>query len=485
MMTGEKKRMKGQGLILLALICFFNANIGVLDIFPDLIGSLIFVFILKDAAQLSPYFQEARSGFFKLFLCNTVKFFCQFSVFNRNNAVTQGDMSALFCITFFVLDTIFVVSASENLFKGLFYLGQRSDAKALYAPFPLRKTSANLCDPEILRGITPIFFAVKGGLATVPEFLRLSRDPTDMSADPAALYPTLLAICAAAVTLLGIVWLFLCVRYLKAIKQEGLIHDALRNRLNAEETALYHDRVRRHTFRFCGILLIVAVVLLLPLYPGKSIGLNATPYFLCPFLFFLFFGKMSAYLPRMKHKRIIALIATPISLASYILQATFFEKYALIDVINNPDASRLYRIYTMVYAADTLFHLLLLGFLLYTAFAFIRCYTVCDENSSAFTAVDRDYQKSTKVYCSVCIGVFAASALARFFDVIQRGQVSVIFSNPNNGLSSITTVVGSLPWFSTLATFLTIFSVITAGFMILRLKDAFRLRYPDPDEEEN
>ncbi len=484
MTTAEKKRIKGQGCIVLALLCFFNANIGILDIFPDLIGSLIFVFILKEAAELSPYFKEARGAFFKLFLCNTVKFFCQFSVFDRNNAVSQGDMSALFAITFFVLDTIFIVSASENLFKGLFYLGQRSDAKALYSPFPLGKTSMHLCDPEFLRGLTPVFFAIKGGGAAIPEFLRLSRDPTDLSNDPAALYPTLVAICAAAVSVLGIIWLFLCLKYFKAIKQEGLLHDALHNRLNAEEAALYHDRVRRHTFRFCGILLIVAIVLLLPLYPGTNAGLNVSPYFLFPFLFFLFFGKMSAYLPRMHSKRILALIATPISLASYILQAFFYETYALIDIINDPAASRLYRIYTAAFAVDTLFQLILFGCLLCVAFAFVRRYTVCDEKSAAYTAVDHDYQKSTRVYCSVCIGVFAVSSLARLFDIVQRGQVSVIFSNPNNEFSSITTVVGSLPWFSTLATFLTIFSVITAGFLILRLKDAYRLRYPDPDDTQ-
>ena len=151
--------------------------------------------------------------------------------------------------------------------------------------------------------------------------------------------------------------------------------------------------------------------------------------------------------------------------------------------MNNDKAVRLYTIHTAVHAADTVLVLLLLLAILRVVFAFIRTYTVCDEQSGSFTAIDRDYQKDARRYSTICIGVFIAAALARLTDVIQRGEVSVVFSNPESAFS-YTTVVGLIPWFSTLSSLLTIFSVITAAFLFLRLRDAFRLRYPDPDKEK-
>lgn len=477
----EKKQPRGIW-ITIALLCFFNANIGVIDILPDFIGSLIFVLTLKEAADLSPYFAEARAAFFKLGLCDLCKFFCQFSVFSRSNAVVQGDMSAMFSMTFLVLDTVFAFAAVRYLFEGLFYLGERSDAKALYAPFPLFSKSGPVLDPDRLKTCTLVFLACKHLLCTVPEFLRLSRDPADTSPDPARFYGQATLACFITITVFGLIWLFLCLRYKHAIFKEGRAHAALRDRLLPEELALYTDRVRRHTFRTAGYLFVVAMVLLLPLRLDSYGGLNIMPYFLFPFLLFLALHMIRPYVTEAKRWRFVALLTTLSSLASYVSQAVFFETYSFIDLMNNDKAVRLYTIHTAVHAADTVLVLLLLLAILRVVFAFIRTYTVCDEQSGSFTAIDRDYQKDARRYSTICIGVFIAAALARLTDVIQRGEVSVVFSNPESAFS-YTTVVGLIPWFSTLSSLLTIFSVITAAFLFLRLRDAFRLRYPDPDKE--
>ena len=52
--------------VVVALIFFFNPNIGILDLLPDFIGALLFVRLLRHPAELSPYFAEARSAFASL-----------------------------------------------------------------------------------------------------------------------------------------------------------------------------------------------------------------------------------------------------------------------------------------------------------------------------------------------------------------------------------------------------------------------------------
>ncbi len=479
-MSIESKKQPGRIWLTVALICFFNPCIGIMDVLPDFIGAFILARILKDAADLSPYFSESRTAFLKLGLCGLAKFICQFTVFNRNNVTVQGDMSAMFSITFLVLDTIFAITAVRYLFEGVFYLGERSDAQALYKPFPLFGAKGPMCDPERLKSVTFFFIVLKHTLCTLPEFLRLSRDPADTSDDPARFYGKALLACVIVVAVVGIAWLFTALRYKRAIYKEGRAFDALRDRLLPEELARYTDRVRRHTFRSAGYLFTLAAALMLPLRLDSYGGLNIMPYFLFPFLVFLSMRMLAPYLPQAKRCQWAALPVILTSLASYITQAIFFETYTYIDLLNSNKAAILYGVHTVVNAIDTAAVIALLLLCLRVVFTFIQAYTVCDEQSSSFTSVDSDYQASTRRYTTVCFVVFIISAIARLGDVLQRGRVDVVFGNPDFGFS-YTTVTGMLPWFSTLTALLTGFAVLTAGFLFLRLRDAFRLRYPDKD----
>lgn len=482
MPASQAKRAR-LGLLIPALVCFFNPQIGIVDLLPDVIGALLFVKLLKHAADLSPYFKEAREAFIKLAVTDLIKFFCQFSVMGRATLGT-GDMSAMLSIAFLVLEVIFSFTAIKYLFDGLFYLGERSDAKALYTPFPVLRTTGPHLDPERVKVLSFVFFALKPLLAALPELLRLSRDPMNESAsDPSVYYPRAVLLCASLVLVLGILWLYLSLRYLGAIRREGRISDVLRDRLSTQELALYEDRVRRGTFRIAGYELIVSSVFLLTVRLEDYGGINMLPTFLLPLLLLIAFHTVKPYLPVARLGRLVAALTAAVSLAAFTTQAIFFESYSFIDIPNSDRAAALYEAVKWTTLAETLAISGLLLTVLLCLYAFIRGYTVCDEGSRTFTAIDRDERRSLKKSATFTVTLLILTAAARCADVFFRGRVKVIFTNPNLSYSSDTVTTGLFPWFSTVATALTVVTTLVLIFLVSRLREAYLLRYPNADDE--
>lgn len=471
--------------VVVALVFFFNPNIGILDLLPDFIGALLFVRLLRHPAELSPYFAEARSAFAKLALCDVCKFFCQFSVAGTDRAVGVGDTSAMLSITFFVLDTIFAFIAVKYLFDGLFFLGERSDAAALYRPFPLGGRGRLTLDPEHLKTFTFVFLFLKHLLCALPELLRLSRDPmNDTATDPSRYYPWAVLGSTLAVLLLGIVFLYLSLRYRHAVLREGKLTEALHGRLSAEERSLYEDRVRRGTFRIASYLFVIGCVCLLTVRLDSYGGLSITPTFLLPILLFFAHHALVPYLPEARLGRIAALPCLVVSLTAFITQAIFFEEYTFIHILNNSSAAARYELVKWTSLAEALFTVALLLATLRVMLAFVRAYTVCDPRDGIYTAVDRDYHRALKKQSALSLGFLMLVAVCRCADVFFRGKVQVIFTNTNNSFSGGDTVIAGLfPWFPTVAAVLTVASLLVATFHLSRLRDAYLLRFPNRDEE--
>jgi|GEM_PF-5381376 len=471
--------------VAVALIFFFNPNIGILDLLPDFIGALLFMRLLRHPAELSPYFAEARSAFGKLALCDACKFFCQFTVLGTDRAVGVGDTSAMLSITFFVLDTIFAFIAVKYLFDGLFYLGERSDAAALYRPFPLGGRGRLTLDPEHLKTYILVFLFLKHLLCALPELLRLSRDPmNEATTDPSRYYPWAVLISVLTVTALGIGFLYLSLRYRRAILREGKLDEALHGRLSAEELSMYEDRVRRGTFRIAGYLFVIGFVFLLTVRLDSYGGLSITPTFLLPTLLFFAHHALVPYLPEARLGRIAALPCLIASLTAFVAQAIYFEKYSFIHILNNETAAARYELVKWTSLAEAVFTVLLLLATLRVACTFVRAYTVCDPSEPTYTAVDRDYHRALRRQGTLTLGCIVLAAVCRCADVFFRGKVQVIFTNTNNSFSGGDTVIAGLfPWFPTFAAVFTVVSLLVATFHLSRLRDAYLLRFPNRDEE--
>lgn len=167
----EKSKRMGFGLIFFGLIFFFNPNVTLFDIFPDVIGAFLIYLGLKKCAVVDGYFEDARkisvfiSGVFAL------KFVLSFTLVGySSNSLPYTFISG-------VLELIFVIPFFHKLYKGFEYTLMRNE--------DVDKDVLDLLNSAYISSIVlTVTKSVVTFLPEIFEFIKQSED-LDLSANAA------------------------------------------------------------------------------------------------------------------------------------------------------------------------------------------------------------------------------------------------------------------------------------------------------------
>ena len=211
------------GMVFAGLVFFFNPNISLFDLLPDVIGALPIYFGLKKAADAGAYFDDAKKMSFNLIWLYAAK-----SVFALS-LVRYPDNSLPFTFLSGVLESVALLSFFTKLYDGFEYSAMRSGNG---------KTALLVKD---VRAMSCIFAVSRAVLAFLPEMLEFlqQNDDVDLSANAAyrmpiiRLKPYVLLFCVIVSLVLGILFLLRTRSFFAKVKKDAALTDYL--------TSLYAD----------------------------------------------------------------------------------------------------------------------------------------------------------------------------------------------------------------------------------------------------
>lgn len=190
------------GLICASLLFFFNPNVQLVDILPDLFGYILLVAGLYYLADLNESIGEARARFIKMIPVGIAKLIVFLMVFGGLVSPQEQSTFVLVAVlSFGVIELLILVPATRALFAGLMQLATKFGSEAIFATKPKKipeepakgfkkpsqkrafekkvariryRNSRLRCALEKLQTLTLLFLFLKPLVALLPEFSALS-----------------------------------------------------------------------------------------------------------------------------------------------------------------------------------------------------------------------------------------------------------------------------------------------------------------------
>ena len=225
--------------IIIALIFFFNPNIGIVDILPDFMGYILLVTALSKVAVIDDRISDAQALFTRLIYITALRFASLFAVFGIIPLSDQSMSILLFSFVFDVLELLTLIPAVIKLFDGIFYLAGRHDGEVAYVK--AGRFSAKTITERAKNTIIVFAFA-KAFFGTLPEFSSLtsSRGWDESAWGPMHLFTGLFRVLGMTVALVfGVIFLIKLMKYVLALKKDSIFW----NNLNS----VYDDAIASRT----------------------------------------------------------------------------------------------------------------------------------------------------------------------------------------------------------------------------------------------
>ena len=339
----------GYGRIIAGLILLFNPVVHVVDILPDAIGYFL---IASGIAQMAYYIGEiskAREMFLKLAVLECAKLPALFIV-----PYSSGSMKVLLALVFGLAEVFLVIPAFGELFEGLSFAGLWYNGNAVYTGVQQKekknkKRKAEKTARENRDYITKIrnyivfFLIFRAGATLVPELTELqlydhTGEVKRLQFSLAHYKPFIYVVCAAAVSILGIIYVVRVVRYFGAVKNDKPFNDALDKKYRADilpNTNLFTaKRMRAALF----LLAASAVFELTVVIDEISIIPGVIPAILAAVSGCL----VSKYFKSAVYALPIAAMRAVVSVFAYVSQLNYFGEYELEAVRWLDEASDIY-----------------------------------------------------------------------------------------------------------------------------------------------
>ncbi|MBR2612066.1 MAG: hypothetical protein IKC72_03250 [Clostridia bacterium] len=461
-------------LIFLALVFLFNPNINVIDILPDCIGYFIIAKLLTYPADISPYFEEARSTFLKLAWLNLLKIPSILVVVG--SGVGRGDTTALLSFGFAVGDAILGIMAVKYLFDALFYLGERTEATSLIEPFGISRRHTTT--PEAFRSLTILFLCIKCAISTLPEFLLLTEDTIGggYTAVNLAMYPLTVVLSQLLGWCLGIIWLHRGIRYAKALLSENGFDVAFGQLFNGD-----FDMHFERKFRLRSILATFSIMIFASFMAFVIRFDNLGGGTLIPACFFPLVFTYAIFVSRNQFKNskglfILGLLSSVMGLGEAVLSHLFFGKHTLEDIYYFDTAKALYlplEVVSVITSALTIAFLVLCAKNLH---AFILENTGISPESEGYRSVDRDYHKLLWRRAKLFFGCGILLYIVRAVDVVLYGMPKIIFTNPSDVTMPVV-VTSALPWFSAFVCGVSVAFILLSFYFFSTMKDEVKIKF--------
>ncbi len=255
-----KKKLFFWGKLIAAFVFLFNPNANLIDILPDAIGYLLLLLAIRNAQDIFPHFDEAYSGFSRLFWVSLAKIpalYLMMSIVNLNNY--ERAIITVFAFSFAVLELLFALPAFRALFSAFSHLGEKEGL------LPLLAAGRSKRGLEGLERITYIFLIAKSVLSFLPELSLLSVFETlgevqIGAVNPAKFYPLFLLIGILAGLGFGIIWLYYAIGYVNDVRKSTVLKAFLEEKAETVSGTVQTASQRR--MRLCALYLIIAALVL-------------------------------------------------------------------------------------------------------------------------------------------------------------------------------------------------------------------------------
>lgn len=297
-MKAHTRKVFPWGLMIASLLFFWNPNIQVVDVLPDLIGYILLITGLYCLGDLNESIGEARIRLMKMLIVEVAKGATFVAIFG--GLVTPQEESTftlLATLVFGVIELLILVPAVRMLFAGMLQLATKHGSEAVFATRPkklpreprrglrtpaqkkafdkrvARVTYRNRtlpCALEKLQRLTMVFLFAKPLMALLPEFSALSGTEYNEALVNYYGFITLFrAVAVIALLPLALYWLVRTIRFALALRrdtaftaacEQQYVHEILPN------TAMFTQRNVKLALSVLGIGIILSIDFYLEYY---------------------------------------------------------------------------------------------------------------------------------------------------------------------------------------------------------------------------
>lgn len=419
-------------LILISFIFLFNANINVIDVFPDIIGYLILFFALVRLSDLNEDIADAYKFFRYMLIVEAAKILSILWVFGLSQRDEQNTGTLLIAFVFSVLDVIILFNAFNKLFSGLISLGYKHPNTSVLAG----KKANGRSYTEKMRSFTLFFIVFRAAMSVLPEFSNLASYGYDESSRTINLYEyigLMRGMSFVLVTVVGVVWLVKIIRYFFRINKDTEFCSSLSNAYACEILPKKSLFIRRNLAAVFFLFVAASVFMI----DFRVEYFNLIPDFVGALLFTLgFFISVKNVTLKKTWVRIIPVIYVLTSVLAYVSEIIFFDKYYYGAIYRNAEAYKAY----CVMCAFSVLNILVFAF---TSVLLICCLrnviinhtgfvygTDAQKDSERIAAYHRESQRKLIFLTVTSVIMIAADIFYTFFAVKYgfAGAISVLAS---------------------------------------------------------
>lgn len=478
----KKEKIKGYGVLTLALVLLFNPNVSVIDIFPDFVAYFIIMRLLTGISDKVPYFAELRSSVKKLFIFSLLRIPAQFIITLAQSKDTSDIyMKALMTFIFSAVELLLLWCAVTDLFRALVYMGSRSSNAALIGSFKfIGKRAMSVDDLKLL---SYVFVVIKCTLTTIPELFIIFYDSlmssSSFQARLLSSYPYAMIFGVVVTCVVGIIWLIASLKYAKAVASGGKFTDAVEFFMTPEKVEFVRKKVFLRKRIAALNFLILGAVLSFDLIFSDFRYINLLPHFIG--IAAISYGFISLTGGKSKFFKIAAALYTVVSAAAYVLSVVFLSKYSYADFTNTwSNAKEAYLTVIFSSVAELIAAILFFIILGLNMKKYVLENTGLPPTSDRYSITDK-YRHSALIKrgfvlaafgiifnAAKCVNVFLQGDLQYRAVKSQGHTVNIIFMT-------------SLPWFGLIVTILTAIFVGYTVYYVGLLKEDARIKY---EEEE-
>ncbi len=246
----HRRQGMGFGLVIIALLFFFNPNINIIDPLPDWIGYVLLCCALSRLSDLNDSVESATRGFRKMILIDGAKWIALLWVFGLSIPGERNSSLLLWSFVFATLELIVLIPTWSKLFHGLTQLGYLYQNTAVFGNKEGKRSRT-----DKIRNLTAVFVSLKAVLSVLPEFADLSNTYGE-EVGMLDLYRhigVMRMLAFIPVLVVGIIWLWRSIRYFCALRGDTVFMGALREQYTTEILPKKGLFIRRHTHWLCFV----------------------------------------------------------------------------------------------------------------------------------------------------------------------------------------------------------------------------------------
>ena len=353
MALAKKKRDVNLGFasIAIAAVFFFNSNINIIDILPDIIGYVILNLALVSLSFLSEEIDKASRFFRYMIIVEVCKFLSLLWLFGLGRPAERETGTLLLTFVFAIIEAGILFIAYSSLFEGIQALGFAHENTAVLGS----RTPEEKSYTEKIRGLTLFFVIFKSALAVLPELSNLTSYTYTEDSSMMYLYDYIGIMRAFAfiiVTIVGIVWMTKFMKYFKRLGKDEEFCKSLE--------AIYRERVlskRGPLIKFnMGIVFFLFSAAFVFMFDLRFDGVNISPDFIGAALVILAVFFLNKY--DNTPKKLLRAAATgyfAVSASAYATELLFYEKYYYTAIFRSTAAKACYILMCSLQVLTTLF----------------------------------------------------------------------------------------------------------------------------------